>query len=109
MRVYSGLSSPGEMNSTKEETYRIARSLGAVSSSRVFANMDYRTINLLPNSGGASLADVCTGSFSALELERDLLKVPNSSLVDVVNFHAASVSGYVFIYIRFCCLLSALW
>ena len=96
------------MNSTKEETYRIARSLGATSSSRVFANMDYRTIGLLPNSGGASFADMCTGSFSALELERDLLKVPNLSLVDVVNFHVASVSGYVCIYICFAILLFAL-
>jgi len=108
MWVYLGSSSSSKMNSAKEETYRIARSLGAVSSSRVFANMDYRTINLLPNSGGASLADVCTGSFSALELERDLLKVPNSSHAYALNFHAASVSGYIFICLRFCRLLSTL-
>ena len=31
MRVYSGSSSSGEMTSAKEETYQIARALGAVS------------------------------------------------------------------------------
>ena len=58
-------------------------------------------IGLLPNPSGASFTDVCAGSFLALELERDLLKVPNLSLVDDVNFHAASVSGDVFICICF--------
>jgi len=95
------------MNSTKEETYRIARSLGAVSSSRVIANVDCRTIGLLPNQSAASFAITCAGSFLAPELERDLLKVPNLSIVDAVNFHAASVSGYVFICIHFCRLLFA--
>jgi hypothetical protein len=101
MQVYSGLSSSGKMNSAKEETYRIACSLGAVLSSRVIANVDYRAIRLLPNPGVASFTDACAGLFSALELRRDLLKVPNLSLIDAVNFHAASVSGYVFICIHF--------
>ena len=61
----------------------------------------HRMIGLLPNQGVASFVDACVGSFSALELERDLLKVPNSSLIDAVNFHAASVSSYVFICICF--------
>ena len=101
MRVYSGSRSSSEMNSTNEETYRIARSLGAASSSWVIGNVDYRTIGLLPNLGEASFTDACIGLFLAPELERDLLKVPNSSLIDVVNFHAASVSCYVFICICF--------
>ena len=41
----------------------------------------------------ASFADACAGSFSVPEVERDLLKVPNSSLIEAVNFHAVSVSG----------------
>ena len=49
MRVYSSSSSSSEMNSVKEETYRIAHSLGATSNSRVVANVDYRTVGLLPN------------------------------------------------------------
>jgi hypothetical protein len=96
MRVYSGSSSSGEMNSAKEESYQIARSLGATSSSRVIANVDYCTIGLLPFPCGASFADACAGSFSAPEAERDLLKVPNASLIEAVNFHAASVSFLLF-------------
>ena len=93
MRVYLGSSSSGEMNSTKQETYRIARSLGAASNSRVVTNMDYRTVGLLPNPSAASFIFACAGSFSAPKVERDLLKVPNLSLIEAVNFHAASVSG----------------
>ena len=75
MRVYSGTTSSGEMTSAKEETYRIARSLGASSNSRVVANVDYHTVGLLPNQSAASFIDACVGSFSAPEVERDLLKV----------------------------------
>jgi hypothetical protein len=81
MRVYLGSSSSGEMSSAKEETYRIARSLGAALNSRVIANVDYRTVGLLPTPSAASFADACASSFSALEVERDLLKVSNLSLI----------------------------
>ena len=89
------------MNSTKQETYRIARSLGAASNSQVIASVDHHTIGLLPNQSAASFADACVGSFLAPEVERDLLKVPNLSLIEVVNFHAASVSGWVLPYVCF--------
>ena len=104
MRVYLGLSSSSEMNSAKEETYQIARSLGAASTSRVIANVDHRTIGLLPNQNEASFTDACAGLFSAPEVERYLLKVPNSSLIEAVNFHVASVSGRVFTCIHFVAL-----
>ena len=81
------------MNSAKEETYRIARSLVATSNSQVIANMDHRAVGLLPNQSAASFVNACAGSFSAPDVEMDLLKVPNSSLIEAVNFHAASVSG----------------
>ena len=55
--------------------------------------MDYRTIGLLLSLSEASFANACAGSFSARKVERDLLKVPNSSLIEAVNFHDASVSG----------------
>jgi hypothetical protein len=92
MQVYAGSNSSGEMSSANEETYRIVRALGVPSSSRVIANVDYCTIGLLPNKAMTDFTDACVGSFSALEVERDLLKVPHSSLANAVNFHAASVS-----------------
>ena len=57
-------------------------------------------VGLLRNQITASFADACAGSFLAPEVERDLLKVPNLSLIEVVNFHAASVSGWVLTYIH---------
>ena len=48
---------------------------------------------LLLDKAAADFANACAGAFSAPEVERDLLKVPNSSLIEAVNFHAASVSG----------------
>jgi hypothetical protein len=101
MQVYLGSSSSGKMNSTKKGTYQIAHSLGATSSFGVIANVDYHTIGLLPNPGAASFADACAGSFMAPEFERDLLKVPNLSLIDEVNFQVASVSVYVSVCIHF--------
>lgn len=45
--------------------------------------------------------DACAILFIAPEVERDLLKVPHSSLVEAVNFHVASIS----IHALFCVLL----
>lgn len=100
MWVYSGSSSSSEMSTAKEETYRIAHSLGAASSSRVVVNVDHCTIGLLPSKIVADFADACVGSFTAPEVERDLLKVLDSSLVEAVNFHAISVSAPIFIILR---------
>ena len=61
MRVYSGLSSSGEISYAKEETYRIARSLGVASSSWVIANVDHCTIGLLPDKAMVEFADACVG------------------------------------------------
>jgi hypothetical protein len=63
--------------------------------------LDYRTVALLLDRGAANFADACAGAFSAPKVERDLLKVPNLSLIEAVNFHAASVSGRVLTCIRF--------
>ena len=101
MRMYSGSTSSGEMNFAKEETYPIAHSLGAASNSWVIANVDYCTVGLLLDQGAANFADACAGAFLAPEVERDPLKVPNSSLIEAVNFHAASVCGRVFTCICF--------
>ena len=107
MRVYLGSSSSGEMTSTKEETYWIARSLGVASNSRVIANVDYCMVGLLPNTSVASFAVACAGLFLAPEVERGLLKVPNPSLIEAVNFHAASVSELEFAHIRLVALFIA--
>jgi len=96
MRVYSGSSSSGEMNPAKEETYHIACSLGAASNSRVIANVDHRTVGLLLGKVVADFVDTCPDSFTALEVERDLLRVPNWSLVEAVNFHSLNVSDHAF-------------
>ena len=96
MWVYSGSSSSGEISYAKEETYRIARSSGAASSSRVIANVDHRTVGLLPGKVAVDFADACVGSFIALEVERDLLKEYDLSLTEVLSFHAVSVSSYAF-------------
>ena len=58
-------------------------------------------VGLLRNQITASFADACAGSFLAPEVERDLLKVPNSSLIEAVNFHATSVSEWVLTCISF--------
>jgi hypothetical protein len=100
-QVYLGSRSLGDMNSTKEETYRIARALGAPSDSRVIANVDYHTIGLLPDMAAVNFANACARSFSAPEVERDLLKVSYSSLAEAVNFHATSVSAWFFYSICF--------
>lgn len=101
VRVYLGSISSSKMSSVKEETYQIAHSLGASSNPQVVANVDYRTVGLLLNPSVANFADACFGSFSAPKVERDHLSVPNSSLTDAVNFHAASVSGWVLTCIHF--------
>jgi hypothetical protein len=80
------------MTSVKEKTYRIARALEDVSNSRVITNVDHQTIGLLPGEAMIAFIDACAGSFVAPEVERDLLKVPSSSLVEAINFHATSVS-----------------
>lgn len=92
MRVYSGPSSSGEMGSAKEETYRIARSLGIGSWSRLVGNEDYRAVGLLPSQEAVAFADSCSESFAAPELERDILKVPDTTLMEAANYHAISVS-----------------
>ena len=63
--------------------------------------MDHRTIGLLPDEAVVAFIDACAGLFIAPVVERDLLKVPNSSLVEVVNFGAASVSAHAFALIYF--------
>lgn len=76
----------------KEETYRIARSLGSASHSRVIGNIDHRVIGLLPNKDGAKFADTYAVSVVAPEVQRDLLKVSDASLAEAMNYHAVNVS-----------------
>jgi hypothetical protein len=48
MRLYSGSGSSGEMDSAKEESYRIARSLGFLSDAQLACGFDFRNLGLLP-------------------------------------------------------------
>ena len=70
----------------------------------MIANVDHRVVGLLSSQSAARFADACVGSFSAPKVERDLLTFPNSSLIEAVNFHAASVSGWVLSCILFIAL-----
>jgi len=53
---------------------------------------------MLPSKVAVDFPDAYVGLFSALEVERDLLKVPHSSLAEAVNFHAASISNKIFFF-----------
>lgn len=57
----------------------------------MIAHVDYQAVGLLPKKATVDFADECASSFSAPEVERDLLKVPHESLAEAMNFHAASV------------------
>jgi len=56
---------------------------------------------MLPSKVAVDFPDAYVGLFSALEVERDLLKVPHSSLAEAVNFHAASISNKIFFFFCF--------
>lgn len=68
MLVYSGSSSSGEPDPVKEDTYRIARSLGSDSSARVVCNMDFHLIGFLPNKEASEFDAEYGSSFIALEV-----------------------------------------
>lgn len=60
------------------------------------ANVDYQKVGLIPNRAGVQFADACGNAYSVPELERDILALPDAELLDAVNFHALSVSFYLF-------------
>lgn len=101
MRAYSGLSSSGEDNFAKEESYRIACSFGTGSHAHVVASVDQANVGLLPNWAGVGLSEACSDSFAMPEVQWDLLKVPNLELLEATSFHAISVRPS-------CCLLFCL-
>lgn len=94
MRVYSGGSTPDEMSPTREESYRIARSLGAESQARVVAIVNYFEAEMLPSREGLAFAEQCSGAYIVPEAERDLVSAPGSELLDTLNIHAISVSFF---------------
>lgn len=92
MQVYSGSSSSSEGDFAREDTYRIARSLGMDSKARLVVHVNPTAAGLLPGREGAALAEACLGAFGAPELERDLLKSSDLELMEAASFHAISVS-----------------
>lgn len=101
--VYSDGSSPDEPSPAQEESYRIARSLGAASSAQVLAKVDYVEAGLLPGRLGLEFAEQCSSAFVAPEVECDVLSVSTPDLLDAINFHAISVSSF-FDYFVCCCV-----
>lgn len=51
----------------------------------MIVNVDHRTIGLLPDRVATDLTNASTGSFTTLEVERELLKVSDSSLAKAVS------------------------
>ena len=93
---YLGLSSSSEMDPVREESYRIARSLGAASEANLACGFNFRQIGILPseNSDAMKFAEHCQKAPVAPEMERDLLQVKDSTLAEAASFHQASVSGF---------------
>ena len=60
-------------------------------------------VGLMSDKAAADFVDSCAGSFSAPEVERDLLKVPHASLAEAVNFHTMSMSISTCISLVFVC------
>jgi hypothetical protein len=67
---YSGLSSLGETDPAREESYQIAHSLGAASEVNLACGFDFRQIGLLPgeNSDAAKFVEHCQKALVALEI-----------------------------------------
>jgi hypothetical protein len=74
---YLGLSLPGETDPAREESYRIARSLGAASKANLAYGFDFCQIGMLPgeNSDAAKFTEHCQKDLVTTEMERDLLHV----------------------------------
>lgn len=104
MRFYSGSSSSGELDSAKEESYRIARSLGVPSDAELACGFNFRDIGLLPASSAAAakFSEFCGRSFRAPEVERDLIGESESKLVEANEYHLISVSFFPKRLLSFC-------
>ena len=74
-RFYSGLSLSVETDPMREESYRIARSLGAALEANLACNFNFHQIGILPgkDNDATKFAKQCAKALVALEMERDLL------------------------------------
>lgn len=88
-----------------KESYRIARSLGVSSDAQLACGFNFQEIGLLPGDSPAAsrFAEFCN-KFAAPEVERDLLGVEDSALVEAANYHLVSVSAYS-LFSHYYCLL----
>jgi hypothetical protein len=55
-------------------------------------NIDFRSVGLLPSQEAMDFAEKCSSAYIAPEVERDMLKAPNTELLDAINVHAVHVS-----------------
>jgi hypothetical protein len=109
VRAYSGSSSSGETNVSREETYKLARSLGLPSDAQIISGVDVREVGVLPptNASTADFAEVCSKTFRAPEAERDLLKLDRGAVASACEQHLFNVSFLSLNFLVFRLLLSA--
>jgi len=93
------------MDLAKEETYRIACSLGVNSRSHLAGSVNYCDIGMMPSREAAEFADFCGESFSNPELERDILKEPDTALMEASNYHVVSMSSTWILPFTFLCFV----
>jgi len=87
-RFYSGLSSSGKTDPAREESYRIAHSLGAASEANLACSFNFCQIGILSgeNFDAARFAEQCHKALVAPEMERDLLQLDDSTLAEAASF-----------------------
>ena len=91
----------------KEESYRLARSLGVPSDADMACGFNFHEIGLLPTGSvvAAKFSEYCS-HFHALEVKRDLLDVEDAKLAKANDYHLISVS--CFLGSSFCFVLIAI-
>lgn len=95
-RFCTGSSSSGELDSSREESYQLAHALGVSLDADLACGFNFREVGLLPpdTAAGSKFAECCS-RFRALQVERDLLEVEDSKLVEASEYHLISVSCFV--------------
>lgn len=95
MRFYTGSCSSSELDSTKEESYRLARALGVSSDADLACDFNFCDIGLLPPDRAKSekFSKYCF-HFHIPKVQRDLLEVEDAKLAEASEYHTISLSCF---------------
>lgn len=94
-RFYTGSSSSGELDSAKEESYRLAHALGVSSDADRACGFNFCDVGLLsPDNAASSKFTKYCSRFRVPEVERDLLAVEDTKLVEASEYLMISLSHY---------------